>query len=330
VTAGRVVLVMLAALVASGRAAREARAAEPAPIQIDLETCPPNWDPEIRLALAVELNDERLADARAERSRGHRVSIRCAEHRVWVVAHDAKTAATVERTLTGDLPEATAPRTIALVAADLLTSFDPALRHRLEAPAKPNQAPSPPSTSVATTAPSLPTESHRLLFTAGPVYRTFVSSAGIDAWGGALDARHSSRDGRWSAGADVEIAGGERSTTLGQTSALLVSARASAGVRVALTRDRLALGFDVGARAGAARMSGRAGNANVLASTAAHPWAGPLSAARIELGLSWFCAQLAAEAGWAAVSTSGIANGGTALAASGPWLAILLSVGVRP
>src|SRR5262252_6555616 len=178
----RAVIVVLTALVVWGRSAREARADDaPTPIRIDLETCPSEWDSEIRLALAVELGDERIANAPpaeepaapggepAAPPAGHRLSVRCAEHRVWVVAHDAKTTATLERTLTGDLPAATAPRTIALVAADLLTTFDPALRRRLE----PSARPSPPAPAPPVSAPQQqpPPDAPRLSLTAGGVYR---------------------------------------------------------------------------------------------------------------------------------------------------------------
>jgi hypothetical protein len=336
---------MLPALLAWGGGAREARAAGPAPIRIDLETCPAHWGPEIRLALAVELGDERLADAPpdqppadpgnplADGVGGHRLTVRCAEQRVWIVAHAANTGATLERNLTGDLPEATAPRVIALVAADLLTTFDPALRRRLEASAKPNRPASPPAPSLSS-APSpspspSPLDGRRLAVTAGAVYRSFLSSGGVSAWGGVMDARRASRDERWSAGLDVEIAGAERSTSIGQTSALLVSARASAGGRVRAAGDRLALSADLGVRGGAVRLSGRADDPNVLGATVVHPWAGPVATLRAELGLSWFCAAIAAEGGWAAVSASGIVNKGPALAASGPWLAISLAVGGR-
>jgi hypothetical protein len=337
----RAALAMLAALLAWGRAGREARAGgEHTPIRIDIETCPSQWDPEIRLALAVEFDDQRLAAAPTaepaavpgsprEEALGHRVSIRCAEHRVWVVVHDAKTAATLERTLTGDLPEATAPRTIALVAVELLTTFDPALRRRPEPPARPSLPPPAPASMSAPAAPQPPPEPPRLFLTAGGVYRTFLANGGVDAWGGVLDARRASRDGRWSVGLGVELAGGERSTAIGETSALLASARASAGARVGLARERLTLFIDLGARAGAARMSGHANDPNVIASSVVHPWAGPVAALRAELGLSWFCAEIAAEGGWAAVSASGLVSQGTTLAVSGPWLAISLGVGTR-
>ena len=60
----RALLAMLPALLAWGRAGRDARAdVESAPIHIDVETCPAQWDAEIRLAIAVELGDERLAGA---------------------------------------------------------------------------------------------------------------------------------------------------------------------------------------------------------------------------------------------------------------------------
>jgi hypothetical protein len=229
--------------------------------------------------------------------------------------------------LTGDLPAATAPRTIALVAADILTTFDPALRRRLEPPPKPS-----PMVSAALSSPTPPrptpvSEDRPLSLTAGGVYRTFFSSGGVDAWGGEVDARRASRDGRWSVGLGAEIASGDHSTSVGQTSALLVSASAEAGARI--VRDRLTLSFDLGGRVGAARLSGQTGDPNVVGSTVVHPWAGPVAAVRADLGLSWFCAQIAAEAGWAAVSASGLVNGGTVLAASGPWLAISLGFGGR-
>jgi hypothetical protein len=169
----------------------------------------------------------------------------------------------------------------------------------------------------------------RLSLTAGGVYRTFVSSGGIQAWGGAVDARRASRSGRWSVGLGVEIAGGDQPTRIGATSALLASARASGGARISLVRDRLALAFDLGARAGAARLSGDAADANVVASTVLRPWAGPVAAVTAQLSPSWLCLALAAEAGWAAVSASGVVDGGPALAAHGPWLAISVGVGFR-
>jgi hypothetical protein len=250
---------------------------------------------------------------------------------VWVVAHDAKTAATLERTLTGDLPAATAPRVIALVAADLLTRFDPALRRRLETSAKPSPAVSTPSASSSSSSspPSPSTDGRRLSLAVGAVYRTFQSDGGVHAWGGALDARRASPGGRWSVGVGVEIAGAGQSTKVGQTSALLASARASAGLQVGLARDRLRLSFDLGARAGAARLSGRSDDPNILAATVLRPWAGPVAMLRAGLGPSWFGAEIVAEGGWAAVSVSGVVSGGPALAVNGPWLAISLGVGTR-
>jgi hypothetical protein len=328
------------ALLVWGGAAREARAvAEPAPIRIDVEGCPPGWETGIRQALAVELGDERLAggrtDARpavpdggrADDIGAHTLSVRCEERRVQVAARDAKTAVTLERTLNGDLPEATGPRLIALVAVELLTTFDPALRRRRDAPAKPIQV------AAAASAPSFPPqpalEGSPLFLTVGGVYRTFFSNGGVHAWGGALDARRASRGGRWSIGLGVEIADGERSTIIGQTSALFASASATAGVRARLAADRLALSFEIGGRGGAVRMSGQADNPSVIGSTVIHPWAGPVATLRAELGLSWFCAEIAAEGGWAAVAASGNVDGGPVLAASGPWLALSLGVGQR-
>lgn len=338
-SARRAVLALLPALLAWGRPAREARAAvESPPISMSVDSCPPAWDGEIRLTVAVELGDERLAGApadtrpavpdspRAGGEAGYTLSVRCDEHRVQVVARDSKTALTLERTLT-DVPDATAPRLIALVAVELLTTFNPALRRRLDAPAKPSKPRPAPAAPPVVSPP--PPDDRRLSLTAGWVYRTFLTPGGVHAWGGMLDGRRASQGGRWSVGLGVEVVGDERSTSIGQTSALLGSARVSAGGRVPLAGDRLVLSFDLGGRVGFVRLSGDADERNEGATTVVHPWAGPVWTLRAQVGVSWFCAEIAAEAGWAAVSASGLVNGAPALAASGPWLAITLGLGSR-
>jgi hypothetical protein len=296
-----------------------------------MDFCRPEWESEIRLTLAVELGDESLADEQApvpnaSREGGYTLNVLCDDSRVRVVARDSKTAVTLERTLT-DMPDATAPRLIALVAVELLTTFDPALRRRVDAPApaKPSKTAPPPSPVVAAAAP----EDHRLSVTAGWVYRTFLTPGGVSAWGGTLDGRRVFEGGHWSLGLGVEAAYDERSTSVGQTSALLGSARASAGGRVALPGDMLALSFDVGGRFGVVRLSGDAADPNVVASTVVRPWAGPVATLRAQVGVSWFCAEIAAEGGWAAVSAKGTVNAASALAASGPWLAISVGIGSR-
>jgi hypothetical protein len=312
---------VLPALLIWGGPMRAARAGGPPSIGVNVESCPPRWDREIRGALAVELGDERLAEPRtAERptTAADRVRVHCDQQHVQVVARDADSPATLERTLAvGDLPAATAPRVVALAAVEMLAVFDPALRRRLEAFGSP------------VTLSYTPPADRRLSLVAGGVYRTFISSAGIHAWGGALDARRASRSRRWSVGIGFEIAGDDQSARIGQVSALLGSARASAGAQISLARDRLALSFDLGGRAGAARLSGHSDDPNVIASTVVRPWAGPVVTVTAQLGLSWFCAVIAAEAGWAAVSASGLVNDGPALEAHGPWHALSLGVGFR-
>ncbi len=331
---GRAVLAFLwalPALLAWGSVARDARAdGERPPIRMNVEGCSPAWESEIRLTVAVELGDERLASAPTDTQpaapdagAGYTLNVRCDEQRARVVARNAKTAVTLERTLT-DLPDATAPRLIALVGVELLTTFDPALRRRREAPARSTKPPAPPP-EVRAAAPPPP---RRLSLKAGWVYRTFLTTGGVQAWGGTLDGRRASQDQRWSAGAGVELARDEQSTSLGQTSALLASARASVGTRL-LAGDRFALALDLDARGGIVRLSGSSDVAGVDAYAGVHPWAGPALTLRAQAGASWFFAEVAAEAGWAAVSASGLVNGGANLAASGPWLALSLGLGSR-
>ena len=90
----RGLLAILPALLAWGPAAPDARAAvDPTSIRMNVESCPPAWESEIRLTLAVELGDERLADAptderpaapdgaRAGGAAGYTLSVRCDEHK---------------------------------------------------------------------------------------------------------------------------------------------------------------------------------------------------------------------------------------------------------
>ncbi len=138
-----------------GDRARDAYAAGTAPIRVDVEGCPPSWDPEIRLAMAVELGDERLSagiedehlaapGSTRTNAGGHELSVHCDGNRVQVVARDSRSAATLERTLTDSLPAATGPRVVALVAVELLTTFNPAVRRRGEALAE-STPPMPPA-----------------------------------------------------------------------------------------------------------------------------------------------------------------------------------------
>ena len=338
----RAVLALVPALLAAASAARDARAAVERPsIRMRVVSCPPALVSEIRLTLAVELGDERLAsppddeqpaaadNARADGVAGYTLNVRCDEQRVRVLARDAKTALTLERTLT-DLPDETAARLIAMVAVEMLTTFDPALRRRVEAPAKlsnPRSAAEPPALSPPAAATSPP--ARRLSLTAGWMYRTFLTTGGVQAWGGTLEGRRAWQDGRWSAGVGVELARDEQSTSIGQTSALLASVGANAGMRLPLAGDRFALGLDLGARGGIVRLSGNADVPNVDATTVVRPWAGPAATVRVQGGASWFYAEIAAEAGWAAISARGLVNAGAALAASGPWLALSLALGSR-
>jgi hypothetical protein len=326
------VLAVLPALLAGGSFARDARAdGERPPVRMNVEGCSPAWESEIRLTVAVELGDERLASTDAQSPApdavpGYTLNVRCDAQRARVVARNATTAVTLVRTLT-DLPDATAPRLIAVVGVELLTTFDPALRRRREAPARATKPPPPPP-EVRAAAPPAPPPARRLSLKAGWVYRTFLTTGGVQAWGGTLDGRRASQDQRWSAGVGVEFARDEQSTSLGRTSALLASARASVGTRV-LAGDRFALALDLDARGGIVRLSGTSDVPGVEAYATVRPWAGPALTLRAQAGTSWFFAEVAAEAGWAAVSASGLVNGGANLAASGPWLALSLGLGSR-
>jgi len=328
--------VVLAALLGPAIEGGEARAdgvpeRASAPPRVETTGCPPSWERELRQAIAVEIGatsgDEDGGPTpgapRAEASPST-LSFRCGGDRVFVAAGGPASGAHLDRTLSlDDLPSATAPRVVALAAVELLAALDPALRRQLRAQAAASAVrPRQPAPAAA--------EDRRLSLSASGVYRAFVAPAGLHAWGGALDGRRASAGGGWSLGFGLEVASGERSASLGQTSALLASARATAGARGRPGAGPLALSFEVGARGGVARLAGRSGDSDVLASTVVRPWAGPVAVVAAQLGVGWFCTELATEAGWAAVSATGLVNDGSALAASGPWIALSLGVGIRP
>jgi len=321
---GRVVFPLLAGLLIYGGAGRAARAGVEGPmVAIEVTNCPLPWDAEIRRAVAVELGDERLASAPMVRAEDKQLRITCIEQAVRVQVRDGATAALLERTFAaGELPVATAPRLVALAGVELLATLDPALRRR-------RAAASASGSRGLSGAELTRSEIHPLSLTANAVYRAFLSSGGIHAWGGALDALRAPGKGRWLLGAGVEIAGADARANLGRTSALLASARASAGMRVRVVGDWMAVAFAVGARVGAVRLAGHSDAPTVLSSTVIRPWGGPVASATTELGVSRFCAQITLEGGWAAVAASGIVSEAPVLAASGPWVAIGLGVGIR-
>ena len=317
----RVVVAMLPALLVGGGAAR---AAGPPPIGVNVESCPSPWDREIRGALAVELGDERLAGPRGDErptASGDRVHVRCDAQRVQVRARDADSPATLERTLAvGDLPAATAPRVVALAAVELLRRLRSGAASAARGVAQRPVAccrPRPRATAACRSPPAACTGRSSL-------------RRGIQAWGGALDARRASQSGRWSVGLGFGDRG-RRPVDAHRPD--LGAPRLGARERWECGSRSRAIGSrwpsTLGGRAGAARLSGHAGDPGVVASTVVRPWAGPVAAVTAQVGLSSFCAAIAVEVGWAAVSASGLVDDGPALAAHGPWLAIGLGVGIR-
>lgn len=341
---GGAAAVVLTAWLGPGIAAAEsvddARAdhASAAP-RLEVTGCPSSWNNDVQRSIAVEIGvldgDAGIGTTSGvmpERASQNALSIRCGAGDVVVEARGPATGERLERTLSrDDLPAATGPRIVALAAVELLAALDPALRRRLAAQAgEPPLGTARPAPSIVSGGARARAADRRFSLVASGVYRAFEGPAGLRAWGGALDGRRASAGGAWSIRLGVEVAGGERSASLGRTSALLASARASVGARGRPVGDGLALSFELGARGGVVRLAGRSGDSEVVSSTAVRPWAGPVAILAAQLGVAWFCTELAVEGGWAAVSATGLVDDGPALAASGPWIGLSLGLGLRP
>jgi hypothetical protein len=127
-------------------------------------------------------------------------------------------------------------------------------------------------------------------------------------------------------GADVEVAGARTTVTLGEASALLMSAGAFGGLRAA--GARVAGSLSLGARFGLAALDGTpAGGSAARGGSALRPWFGPALAARgwLRAGAIGIIATL--EAGVTARGAHGLADGKTILAVDGGWL--VGGIGVR-
>ena len=315
--------------------------AAPATVALDTSSCPQVPAAAIRRIVGIEIGDLLAEPGGVAPAGGTWLAIACDNGSAWLEARRAGSDnpfagsdEAVQRVLRlADFPGDAAPRALALAGVEMLAALDPAVRQRIQirqSPATsppsppPPPPPAPPAASVERAAGA-----DRSLAPVGiavsAVRREFVGAGNVGGWGGRLDVDRGLGD-LFVLGADVELTGARTAVTLGEASALLMSAGAFGGLRAA--GARVAGSLSLGARFGLAALDGTpAGGSGAIGGSALRPWWGPALAARgwIQAGAVGFVATL--EAGVAVRGAQGLADGSTILAVDGGWL--VAGIGVR-
>jgi hypothetical protein len=234
----------------------------------------------------------------------------------------------------------------------LLATMNAAVRARLEsqqrppAPTPAPQTPAPRPTPVPTPRPTPtptspvplpsapkskepppPTDRDTRLGLAGS-WRTFLRDRGASLWGGKLEAS-TTLGALWIATLDGEVAGARSHLAgLGDVDALSFSSALTLGAR--LQRGFWGASLGAGGRLGLIRLTGRSANPSaVSASSAQHPWGGPVAMACALARFGRLSLMLSAEAGYSFLVFDGLAGGKTATATGGPWVAMILGGGLH-
>jgi hypothetical protein len=319
-------LAMLAA-VAAGAPAYAARGT----VALDTAACPAISEAAIRRIVGIEIGDLLAAPGDATTADANRLAMICEGGAARLEARGAGSDQPVERVLRlADFPGDAAPRALALAGVEMLAALDPAVRERIhirQSPAAPPAPtplpPAPPSASASAAHADSSVAPVGIAISA--VRRDFLGAGNVGGWGGRVDVDRGLGD-LFTLGADVEVAGARTTVTLGEASALLVSAGAFGGLRA--TGARVAGSLSLGARFGLASLDGTpAGGSGATGGSALRPWWGPALAARgwLRAGAVGFVAMI--EGGLAVRGAQGLADGSTILAVDGGWL--VAGIGVR-
>ena len=320
------------ALAYAAAAALGARQPRPAgavgSVTLTLDQCPARWEWEIGRALEDEIGD-RLAAATdptptaatgaateaafAAKQVTNQLIVNCDGTRAAVVAKNPTTDRHLERTFAAtELPDATAPRIVALAGLELLATLDPELRRAREEAQRP--------VDIAPVGP-------RLRVFGGGVYRTFATApSGVRTWGAELGVDRSIGE-LFVVSGGAEVGRGGRTVSLGEMTALLGSGSLAGGVRFG--GGDLQAVVEAGARGGAAHLSGKTAAKDVVAYAVTRPWAGPFVAARAFVDYRRLCFDVSLESGATVIGANGLVNDLPALVARGVWLGAAVGVGIR-
>ena len=294
-------------------------------VALDTAACPAISEAAIRRIVGIEIGDLLAAPGEAAASGGNRLAMFCDATAVRLEARRPGSDPPVARVLRlAEFPGDAAPRALALAGVEMLAALDPAVRERIQIrqSSAPPPTPAPPPSAPAARADG---SVAAVGIAISAVRRDFVGAGNAGGWGARVDVDRGLGD-LFVLDAGVEVTGARTTITLGEASALLVSAGAFGGVRAA--GARVAGSLSLGARFGLASLDGTpAGGSGATGASALRPWWGPALAARgwLRAGAVGLVATL--EAGLTARGAHGLADGATVLAIDGGWL--VAGIGVR-
>jgi len=308
---------------------------------LEVNGCRPAIAPDVRRALTVEIGDLLRAPDSLDHAASHgdngdngdndndndndHLVITCDRSLARLQSRGTRQRLPLERTMDlADFPGDATPRALALAGLELLASFSPEVRRRVDAgglgPAI--------ATRVRAPAPGTNVRKPWSRIAIGGCARTFLASNGATAWGGRVEVEREIGD-RYEVALGAEVSAASRDVGgLGQVTGTLGSMAAMGGARVG-GRD-LTGTLSIGARLGLARLEGHPAMAtSVAGARVLRRWGGPLVAAGVRAGFGHVDVQLAAEAGLDPGVSRGVADGTTVLAVGGPWLSLFAGAGIR-
>ena len=295
-------------------------------VQLEVKGCPAVAAAVVRRVVSVEIGDLLLDEGHGEAGGAERLSIRCAGDLAAVEAHGPSGEAPTERIVRlDDFPGDAAPRALALLGVELLAARSAAVRERILR----HQTGAAPAIHAVVPAPIGPLgpPAREMQLGAAGVWRNFVQQAGASAFGGRLEVGVAATRRGLLTG-DVEVAVASRDVpNVGETTASLLST--GLAFRLCVERGRLRADVGLGGRIGLVRESGSSADPNFIVSTFVRPWGGPMLNASLATTLGRLALTMGGEAGWSLLFVDEMADGATAIAIRGPWVALSIGADLR-
>ncbi len=314
------------ALLAGVARAESAGQGRPGAFALLIESCPSIEEAAVRHTLLVEVGDL-LLDDREPAPGADRLRIRCTGDVARLEAGGGDGALALSRSIElADFPGDTTARAVALAGLELLAARSPEVRASIQERQVP--PPQPASPPLARGADPVARTARDLRIGLGGVWRTFLVSHGVSAWGAQAQVIVYPT-ARLRVPLDVEVSGARTEIEgMGRTEALLVSC--GAGLGVGIGGPRFGAGLTAGGRLGIARLSGATSRPNEVADrSVVRAWGGPAVSASLGGASETFAWALTAEAGRAVLAAEGLADRATAIAIRGFWVAISLVGSLR-
>jgi hypothetical protein len=301
-------------------------------VALELVACPDPLKQAVRRIVGIEIGDLLIEEGSVV-ANIERLTIRCNGDVAWIDAGSDERAVRVDhldRTLRlNDFPSDAVPRAVALAAIEELAALSPAVRKRVQErrpPAAPVVARSAgPVTGPSDGIPRVLQVQWRIELSA--IARAFVSSSGLIVYGaGAGFTRDSGH--RVLVAFDMDVAGGNRTVSLGEVRGRQLSAGVFAGARAGA--PNLSAAVAIGARFGLVQFAGKPVDAaTTRADSVLRPWGGPVASMRAFAGSGALSTSFALEAGIALVGAEGLVDRAATSVAHGPWVMASLGIGIR-